>query len=536
MNVIGAGLVLGAFLASLAYVLLRGPGAGAGDRAIVRVAHYIQDDGMRKAIDEAMRAYERLHPGVTLEQVVVPERIYNSWVRTVIAGSDVADLLVIDNIPRRDVALNFVSLTAAMEAPNPYNAGTDLATVRWRDTFVDGLYREPAHVPWIGHYYGIPLSAFTIRLVYNRELLREITGRDELPHDYAQFVALCDQVRTYAREHGRVLFPIAGSADNLDLLNSLFSGLTQSLGLRLNPTNRLWFLGEEVGLGYLDGSWNYRDEEIQLALRLVSEVGGNMQPGFFQQTLQDALFLFLQQRSLMMAVDSVRAGSIIGQARFPTGVMALPLPDKDDPSFGKYLLGRPSEALTMSQVVLGIPRGSRHRAIAADFLHFLSSQEVHARFVRTSGKMPTVSGVAAREDLRDFAPYLDGYPIGFFPGYSSPIMNDLWRSSLHLLFHEGGVERFVLEMESNFLDAIYREAAYKWRNQADVFMPQDSVVLALWKQQRDLTRAGPAQAEAVRALDAAIQALTESQEVLQGDGYWLQNRVQTYRSQPSAPP
>ena len=53
---------------------------------IIRLGHFIQEDGFRRALDELAEDYIEAHPDVAIEQIVVPERVYVSWINTTIVG------------------------------------------------------------------------------------------------------------------------------------------------------------------------------------------------------------------------------------------------------------------------------------------------------------------------------------------------------------------------------------------------------------------------------------------------------------------
>ena len=179
----------------------------------------------------------RLHvdaSGRDREQVVVPERIYISWINTTIVGGLAPDLMLHTGATHEFLLREFESLNEIVEEPNPYNAGTDLAELPWRETFLDGLSGNPAYKPNLVSYYGIPITSRTTRALYNKTLLREITESEYLPSTFGEFVALCEQAQRYAEGKARTLFPIAASGKGDDLLRRLVSSQTQRTALELD--------------------------------------------------------------------------------------------------------------------------------------------------------------------------------------------------------------------------------------------------------------------------------------------------------------
>ena len=63
-----------------------------------------------------------------------------------------------------------VPLTAHIGQPNPYNDGTVLEGVPWRDTYVDGM--EGGYFFHVMEFFSIPTTLDNIRIFYNKDLFR----------------------------------------------------------------------------------------------------------------------------------------------------------------------------------------------------------------------------------------------------------------------------------------------------------------------------------------------------------------------------
>ena len=136
------------FAFSLARVLNYSRGQSDPDKTIVRYAHYIQEESVQAGLRAIADAYEKDHPDVSIREVVIPRAVYNSWVQTKLVGKMATDLILLDTIPTREqVMFHFSTLNAFMGKPNPYNRGTELEGVPWRETFVDDLVGPPRVEP-----------------------------------------------------------------------------------------------------------------------------------------------------------------------------------------------------------------------------------------------------------------------------------------------------------------------------------------------------------------------------------------------------
>ena len=149
-------IALGAYLSAVFIVLTR-PGSVLSDdkRTVIRFAHWQIETGPRKAFDAMIKRFEELNPQVRVEQVDVPGRFYKQWLRTQLIGGMAPDIVEFGHLfDADDIYPRFLEpISDYMEVPNPYNRGTPLEGVRWRDTFLDGLntgdtYIDKGEIPW----------------------------------------------------------------------------------------------------------------------------------------------------------------------------------------------------------------------------------------------------------------------------------------------------------------------------------------------------------------------------------------------------
>ena len=79
----------------------------------------------------------------------------------------------------------------------------------------------------------------------------------------------------------------------------------------------------------------------QARFRMLRELTDQFQTGFSGLTRDEAVFLFVQQTAVFMATGTWDARSLQEQSdgQFTVGVMDFPLPDADDPVYGKFVEG-----------------------------------------------------------------------------------------------------------------------------------------------------------------------------------------------------
>ena len=481
-NIVGFGLLVLSFVISSGRVVRYSGKQSDPDRVIIRYAHYIQEESVEAALRAIALAYERDHPGVFIEEVVIPKSVYRSWVQTKLAGNLATDLILLDTVPAREqIMFHFAILNAFMDKPNPYNRGTELEDMAWRETFVDHLIGPPTYWDSLGSYWGVPLVADTTRVLYNRDLLRRITGREGVPTNYAQFIALCEKVRDCSEENGVAIYPIAAAGRDSLFIRRLIRCQTLSLALRCDWSRNLGDFYQNIS--YLRGRWSFDDEEIRLGLQLAQEVCRFMQPGFLQHLEKDTIFYFAQGKALLILADSGMASSIREQVPFEVGAFEISLPDKDHPVYGRYVFGRTSEGGNITRWAFGLNRQSRHPGIALDFLHYLTSLKANQQFAEMTGSIPSIVGAAVPEDMEVFAPKVDGYSEGIDPGGGGET-SAFSNAHFHLLLSaHGGLDAYLDAMRRGYLAAAVRDIHSMEHGIIEKIRYQDTNLAAKWLMQ-----------------------------------------------------
>ena len=499
-------LVAGCFAVALARVArLRGEAADPG-RVTVRLAHWQLEAGVQEAFDLVAREYEALHPHVRIVQMRIPQRVFAQWSLTQLVGGTAPDILEIGpNLESLQQARYLTPLTDVVARPNPYNAGTELEGVPWRDTFIDGL--AVGYDDKLGDYYGVPTFFATVRVYVNLELLREVTGGDALPATFDDFLRLCERTREHARRTGRQVVPISGSRDNAPyLLDELFEAMSQKLVQAYSRGQGFYPSQDSFFLALLAGDWTPRHPAVQAGLGLMREAGRFMQPGFLQLRREDALFAFTQGRALMLAAGSWESAGLAAQARFPLGVFRLPLPADDDPRYGEFTWGRPAETSGRAMTgPFGLTRDAPNPREALDFLHFLTSRVQHQRFVERSRWLPVVVGVEAPPAMRGFMPDLEGSLPGLNLRWGTEIRR-VTENHWHLLFSDqGGVGPFTDAVAPLLPEAALGDLRRRDRRSLQQLQLSDPSVEAL----RQLHRRDPADPARREKYQSLLQSLND---------------------------
>jgi len=420
-NLIGLVILAATFGWSVIHVAwqsfgVRGGVLGPGKKSITFV-HWQLEGRTVEAMQWAADEYMKLHPDVHVQQIAVPTAAYDQWVRTQLIGRTAPDLIEMwgredwDNLAVR----YFIPLPAEVDAPNPYNAGTDLEGVPWRQTYIDGMrggFRQS-----LQEFYSSPLSIFTVRIYANRDLLDRVAaaaGRDgmQAPRTMRQFMALCEDVRAYSDRTGEKVVPIAGSSGIAGQFRWKYFVMATA------PIRRI--LDKDLDGGILPGvaleetmlgRFDLRtDPHLRIGHMVLYDICRQFNKGFMSSKRDQPISLFSQAKAAMIATGSWEAGSLYNQVAgdFEITVFDFPTAEAGHPRYGDYLQTRVTEAGQQSGFPFGLTRFSKHRDVALDFMHFLTSRKINEQLNRRLRWFPAIRGAGTDEVLAAFEPKVEG--------------------------------------------------------------------------------------------------------------------------------
>lgn len=448
-------IALGLAVASLAVAAVQvwPPHRGETEMVTIRFAHWQLEAGVRDAFDQVAADYMARNPGVRVVQMTVPDRIYPAWLTTQLSGGTPPDLVQLGRYASEDagyemLARHFVPLTGHTAAPNPYNHDSSLRDSPWRSTFLDNLSGWTTWCEPLQEVYGIPTTIFSIRVFYNQELYREITGLDVPPQTLESFLAVCEQVFEYAKAKDLRLMPIAGSEFNVQrLIETFFKYPTQRWRVSYDPfrTHGLSPLSRDEGLlQFSTGQLSMADSPFRDGFALIHQIGEHLGGSVLGMSRDDAALRFLQGKAVMIISGTWDSSGLASQASFPVGAFPLPTPSPHHKQFGGLIYGPQSEAGYTGSGTFGVTRTSKHQQTAIDFLRYLTSFEGAATFSRLSRWPSALTEAEIPPDMRVFAPQLDGYPEGWTPMLEGADLRRGFHTHRHLLFNaNGGIETFL---------------------------------------------------------------------------------------------
>ena len=450
---------------------------------ILRLGHWQLEASVREALDQMADDYSeyRVEQGlkpVKIIQDAIPEMIYSQWLTTQLMGGTAPDLIEVGlgalppHLWLQYYNRYFIALTRYVNNPNPHNAGTDLSDISLRNSFKDGM--RTAFVEEMQEYISMPLSQFGVRIFYNKDLLRKLTGSDVAPEDYREFMAVCEKIKSQVGDNGQPYIPIAGSKYHMGMWEGpMLDPLTYSVK-DVADFNRDGFVGsDEQYVAFKTGRLSFQHPAIRARYRMLSELCRNFQVGFTGLTRDEAVFLFAQQRAVFMTTGTWDARSLLEQAEgtFNVGVMDYPLPKPDDPVYGSVIKGPCYEKID-GGFRFGITRTSKHPEVALDFLLYMAGQKKNSELNEIIGWIPSVRGAATPTFLQGFEPHLRGVYGCFRP---DNLGGETWLRWTQLYTEFQVDKRTYDELAEEF------EPFYKKRGMTDFMEQQKSWRRALHK-------------------------------------------------------
>jgi len=402
------------------------------DKTTIRISHWQLEMGYRDALNAIIAEYEKLHPDVKVIQMPVTEKVYGQWLNTHLVSGDPPDLAEIGfakmATDAQYLSRFFMPLTELIDNPNPYNKGTPIEDLPWRETFIDGM--RGGYVELLQDYFSAPTTLCTYRLFYNKDLLREATGSDRPPGTLDELFAACEAIRRFAKQKdNRKMVPIASSRYIVGIFTGRYAvpftaGFEEQLDADLDGK----VSPSESYTGFLRGEVDMRTPAIKASYECQKTLCSYFPPGFLSLGREEPAFLFVQGNAGMIATGSFDAMSLFKQSKFDVGVIDFPMPDKAG-RWGKFTAGRANEAGTAGGGSFGVYKYSKHRDQAIDFLQFLTSVKYNQMFNLRVDWIPIIVGAKPSERMKPFMPDPRGFGSGVsfaYGAYASAIISGQW--------------------------------------------------------------------------------------------------------------
>lgn len=443
------------------------------DKTTIRMAHWQLETGVREGLEALIKDYEAIHPNVHIILDNIPENAYGQWVTSQLTGNTAPDLMEFGLGLPPSVWLAFQSryflpLTSVAYQPNPYNKGTELEGLPLRQTCQNGMLE--GYVEQLQEFMTVQLSQLNARVLYNKDLLKKLTGLSEPPKDFRSFLAVCETIKKQKDPKGRFYIPIAASKPHFTMWDNMLCLPITFGAVKKCDFNRDGFADvDEVLIAFQKGILNFHYPPFQARLKMVEELNDQFQVGYTGLGRDEAVFLFAQNRAVFISAGTFDAQSLVNQANgsFELGMCKFPVPSKDDPEFGKYIEG-PFFETQSGGFKFGLTRASKHPEVAIDFLLFLTAQKQNQKLNEIMGWLPITIGAKPKPWLAQFAPQTEGmYEASEFTKNSGGEIVVMWEQ-IYSLFKVGqiSIENLTDQFEKFYLEKglpNYKERTRDWR-------------------------------------------------------------------------
>ena len=423
---VGIGLAGLLFVVSAVYVCFVGRGGGVIEPGVetITIAHWQLEDGFREGIDKMIAQFEQLKAEqghkVRVIHTAIPYRGYQQWFTTQLVGHNPADLIEI--IGSSHLFQRYLSpLSRHVDKENPFNKGTILEGMPWRDTFIDSM--ESMIDPVYAEHFAVGSSLLTYRLFVNLDLLEKATGSQELPADLTDWLEDCAHLERYSREVGKPIVPIAVRGFDKMTLRWLFVYYFSQLNGFRNDQASSFCTGRADVDGTLASVINDADGRARAAaaVDIACELGRYFGEGFTAMDLEQSKYLFYSGAVGFLPEGSWNGYSLVQNSPFEVGIVRIP-PLGRRHRHSDYFTGKITEAGVPVGGAFGIPKASGHFDLALELLQFMTSYETN-QMVMDSCKWPPIVKQARFEGILErFQPHMKGnmtlgHPFAF--GYAT---------------------------------------------------------------------------------------------------------------------
>ena len=379
MNRIGLICFLLFFSLSVIMVIRNGSVGGgllSGEKRLT-FAHWQLEDGFREGYADAIKEYERIKAAegvkVKVIQTTVPVRGYSQWFLTQLIGGDSADVIELsgsDDIHNQ----YFLPLSPYLAGPNPYNKGTPLEGMAWRDTFADDMVG--ALNLTYSEYFGVCTFSTTTRMYVNVDLFEKANGHRELPKTLDEWIFSCQKIQEYGKKVGRPLIPIGVRGFDKRTIGQMFAHFNNIINADYNDSISDYGYGPTIYELYHKlaiGDKNLNLDRFLTPVEIMTQAGKYFAKGFSAIDLEQTKFLFNSGVVGYFIDGTYNAFSMVNNSNFKVDVIPLPLLG---PNARYRDLGRMTEVGGGGSGRFGIPKNVKDIDLALDFLKFITSYRI----------------------------------------------------------------------------------------------------------------------------------------------------------------
>jgi len=347
--------------------------------------------------EEIIDAWEE-QTGASVELINTPPSDYRVWMATQFTANQGPDIFTDTLYEMTQDYYNgyLANIYDYFEAESAYDPG-----MAWCDSLPESIsermYIDEGVVP------GYPTATSVVRIFYNKDLLDQAGA--EVPETWAEFMTTCQKLQ----DSGVIPFgfPNTSKADlcwlwfNNSIAGQLNSELVETLDVSGNGYVEL----NEIIKGFEEGTMDFGAENMKATYELMKDFSQYWTSDYNALNKASALDMFVRgdvAMTMAMSSDLTAIATNVGDS-FAYGVVPVPVvtTETNPNAMGKSVVlgGQPDWIYGLNKALESDPD---KMAAAIDFVQYMSSPEVEAKFAEELYRIPLSLAVDLPESLAGF--------------------------------------------------------------------------------------------------------------------------------------
>lgn len=385
----------------------------------------VTDEESTAFLETLLAEYEELS-GNTIKYEGIPESDYRTWLTTQFtAGTGPAVYTSILHDATSDYNKGWImNFNELYEAESKYDGGK-----AWKDTLPESIL-ERMYISPEKDVPGYPTSTSVVRIFCNMDLFRQ--AGVEQPENWAEFMEACAALKE--AEVTPFAFPNATIADlswlwfNNSVSSQVNSGLLEKVDVSGNGYAEL----NEMCKAMADGTWDFDVPELKAGYELMKDFSQYWTSDYNSLDRTTAIEMFLRGDAAMIQALSGDLRMIDEMAEFEYAVMPVPVITTDTTEYAQNLSvvlgGQPNTIYSISKSL-----SDEEQAAAIDFVQWMSSPDVQARYAEAIYRIPLATSVELPEKLAGFIITEDQLRLNYYAGINEQIRNYFHRAGQQYL-------------------------------------------------------------------------------------------------------
>lgn len=385
--------------------------------------------------------------GNTVKFEAIPDSDYRTWLTTQFtAGTGPAVYTGILHDATSDYNKGWITnFSDLYESESKYDSGRS-----WKETLPESIL-ERMYISPEKEVPGYPTSTSVVRIFCNADIMKEVGV--ETPQTWEQFMEVCDKLKQAG--HVPFAFPNATIADlswlwfNNSVSSQMNSGLLPKVDISGNGFAEL----NEMAKAMAEGTWNFDVPELKAGYELMKDFSQYWSSDYNSLDRTSAIEMFLRGDAVMLQALSGDLRMIDEMAEFEYIVMPVPVITSETSEYaqGKSVVlgGQPNVIYSINANL-----SEEEMAAAVDFVQWMSSPDVQARYATEIYRIPLSTSVELPEKLKGFTITEDQLRLNYYAGINEQIRNYFHRAGQQYLEGTIGVDELCSILNQSYTEVL----------------------------------------------------------------------------------